>query len=160
MSIDYGLIEGEMAVALSSGLESNLDSQYASLPITGVPLLAEFVWTGIETVSTTDTSQVEVDKYIRLDADGNWYKIVAITVDANITVEDTYNLGTFPTGVTQSSLAIVDPPPPLSANPGSMDTFSEAIASAVTDGIKSALDNAEISGTTAGLDTIGPGVIS
>lgn len=159
MSIDYGLIEGEMAAALSAGLESNLDSQYAGLALPAISLAAVYTWDGTETVSTIDTSEVVVDQYIRLDSDGNWYKIVGVTANISITVEDTYTLGTFPVGITPSSVASVDPPPPLS-NSGGMDTFSEAIASAVTDGIQTALDNAEISGTTTGLDTIGPGVIS
>ncbi len=115
--------------AISSNLESNLDGQYASLPMPATALSATYTWGGTATVTSSDTSEVVVNNFIRLDSDGNWYKILSIIPNTSVTVEDTYVVGSFPSGATQSSIAAVDPPPPLSGT-GNMDTFADAIADA------------------------------
>ena len=159
MAIDYPAIQNALIANISAAMESNLDQQYASLPLPATALTGIFVWQGTATVNAPDTSEVAVDQYIRLDADGAWYKITAVTPDVSITISDTYAVGSFPTGSGGSSTANIDPPPPLTGS-GSVDSLAEAIAVGVMTAIEAVMDSAEISGTTAGTDTIGPGVIS
>lgn len=115
--------------ALTDNLESNLDAQYASLPMPATALSAAYTWNSTATVTSSDTSEVAVNTFIRLDSDANWFKILSIVPDTSITVEDTYSVGAFPSGATQSSIAAVDPPTPLTGT-GNIDTFADAIADA------------------------------
>lgn len=62
-------------------------------------------WDGTTTVeAVTDTSEAIVGDWIRLDADGQWFEITAITPGDNFTILNP-GADTIPTGATQSSKA-------------------------------------------------------
>ncbi len=77
----------------------------------------------------------------------------------SVTVQDTFAVGSFPSGSASSSKAngpIPDPPSGSSLE----DKLATPIANAVVDGIKSVLDQAEINDVADDLgNTVGPGVI-
>jgi hypothetical protein len=122
-------IDDTIAAALSAELESNMDTQYAVVDMPANVIAATLTWDGSSTVLTSDTSEVSVAQYIRLNSDGVWYKISSITPDTNIVVSDAYSVGSFPSGSDGSSVALVDPPEPVSGT-GSLDTFAQGIADA------------------------------
>jgi len=134
---DPDIDDSSYAVATSDGVELHLDDQYneqglyfwrheAMLSaIIGVtvefkvrvdsyknwkpqPLLATYDWNGSSTVATADTSEVTVGAYIRLDADGRWYRVN--TVYTNMSVE--LDGSSWPVGTTPSSFS-----PELELNP-------------------------------------------
>ena len=65
------------------------------------PLNATYTWNGTGTVASSDTTEVHVGHYIRLDSDGRWFEITAVTPGVSVTI-DPVGL-TPPTGATQSS---------------------------------------------------------
>lgn len=168
MSINYAQIKDDMATAIADALAAKQGEALSDLAMPAFPLSATFTWNGTATVATPDTSEVTAGDagppvvppdYIQLVSDGKWYKILSVVTDTSVTVEDTFSVGSFPSGATQSAKSAQEiPAPPTSS--GLKDALGIPIADAVVDGIKTALDDAEISGTTAGSDTIGPGVIS
>jgi len=175
MTIDWNTIKSDVADALDAALVAANGQAFAKFPMPEVALSASYTWNGTSTVTTSDTSEVTVydpgdpppsgttpvtpASYIKLDSDGNWYKVISITTDTSVTVQDTYGIGSFPSGSSGSSKALNPPPSPPAA--GSFkDKLATPIADTIFDGVEEALDQAEISGTTSGSDTIGPGVIS
>jgi hypothetical protein len=175
MTIPWATIKSDVADALATALAQVQSEAFAAFPIPSIPISATYTWDGTNTILTSDTSEVNVydpgdpppggttpttpASYIRLDSDGNWYKVIGIVTDTSITVEDTYNIGSFPTGSTASSKS--DGPVP---SPPSVDTMKEKlatpIAESVFDGVKDALDTAEIHDVADDLgNVVGPGVI-
>jgi uncharacterized phage protein gp47/JayE len=72
------------------------------------PLVATYTWPGgsgaTAVVTTSDTSEVVVDDWIKLDSDGRWYQISVIVPNTSVTI---LNPGseTMPSGSTPSSKA-------------------------------------------------------
>lgn len=118
-----------IAEAIASELESKMDEQYASIAMPPVVIVATYTWDGSSTVTTIDTSEVEVGNFIRLDSDGNWYEVTSIVPNVSVEVSDTYSLGSFPSGSGGSSKALVNPPPSVSGT-GNLDPFARGIADA------------------------------
>ncbi len=124
------LIDGTIKEALVALLEGNLDGQYSDLNMPAVALVGSYSWDTTAVVLTDDTSDITVGEFIRLDVDGVWYEVVGpIVAGVSVTIEDTYSVGSFPSGATQTSKATVPMTPPLSGT-GNMDTFADAIAEA------------------------------
>lgn len=69
----------------------------------GTALSGTWTWGGTTTVTATDTSQVIVGSYIKLNTDGQWFKITAIVVNTNVTIDNTAGW-TIPSGATGSSV--------------------------------------------------------
>lgn len=69
-------------------------------------LLGTWTWDGTTTVLSTDTSQVLVDDYIRLDSDGQLFRVVSIVTNVSVVIANPDAL-TIPSGATGSS--VVDP---------------------------------------------------
>jgi hypothetical protein len=65
-------------------------------------LLGTWTWDGTLTVLATNTSQVAVGNWIRLDSDNQFFKITAITPNTDVTIENPGSL-TVPSGATGSS---------------------------------------------------------
>lgn len=168
MAIDFDTIETVMAVAISSGIAGGINDQLASQQVPTTALAAVYNWSGIlvedppsvftTTVLTSDTSEVVVGDYIWLDVHGQWYEITAIDPNVSVTARDVYGVGSAPLGHTQSSKAALPPAPPIDESTG--DSFADPIASAVRAALETVADDTEISGVTAGVNVIGPGVIS
>jgi len=72
---------------------------------TGVSLASVLHWDGTLVVSTTDTSELVQGDWIRLDADGRYYKITGIIPNVECQIENPMGYPV-PTGSTSSSKAI------------------------------------------------------
>lgn len=182
MTIDWDGIKGDVAVALSTALAEAQGQAFAAFPIPATPIAATYDWDGEGNIETDDTSEVTLGQaatgdplgsedpfippsYVRLDKteegepEGAWYKVIGIVENESIQVEDTYGIGEFPEGDTGSSKsdgAVPDPP----SSEAFEDKLAVPIANALLDGVKEALDQAQITDVTDGSDTVGPGVIS
>jgi hypothetical protein len=160
MTIDWGTIKNDVADAISAAMASVMAGDFAKWPIPAVPLAATYSWDGSTTVLTSDTSEVSdsPSSFIRLDSDGNWFKVVGVDENTSVTIEDIYSVG-IPSGSSGTSRALSGcPNPPTS---GLFKTkLGTPIADAVLDGVKDALDQAVINDVAddAG-NTVGPGVI-
>lgn len=172
MTIDWNSIKTSVANAAADALAEAQAQAFAQFPISATAIAATYVWDGTAVITTSDTSEVTIGdagsppgtptippSYIRLDSDSNWYKVVSIVPNTSIAIEDTFSVGGFPTGSTQSSKANAPIPAPPSAA-GLENKLAVPLVDAILDGVRTALDTAEISGVTAGSDAIGPGVIS
>jgi len=60
-------------------------------------IAANYIWNGTTTITTTDTSEVEVEDNIRLDSDNQWFNIISIDPNVSITIENPLSK-TIPTG--------------------------------------------------------------
>lgn len=161
MTINWAAIKDDVATVIASNMASVIAGDFASLPVSSVALAAVYTWNGSNTVLASDTSEVSASpsSYIRLDSDGKWYKVIAIDPDVSVTVQDVFSVGSYPSGSTPSSKSLS----PLPAAPTSL-TFKTKlgtpIANAVFDGVKSALDQAQINDVASDPgNTVGPGVI-
>ena len=67
-------------------------------------LSATFVWNGTTIITTTDTSEVEVGDWIRLDADGQLFQIVDEIPNTSVEIDNPIGYP-IPSGSTQSSKA-------------------------------------------------------
>lgn len=169
MTIDWDQIKLDVATAMANALAAAQASAFAAFPMPYSQIQATYTWDGTDTVTTGDTSEVtEGDpvgppvvspSYIKLGEDGDWYKVIAIVTDTSIQVEDTYGVGSFPSGAGASFLS--DGPVPDAPSSDSLDTkLATPIAVAVIDGVKAALDQAEIHDVADDPgNTVGPGVI-
>jgi hypothetical protein len=72
--------------------------------LTPAALVATYTWDGTTTVLSADTSEVATGNYIRLDSDGQWFKIISIVTDTSVEIENPDRL-TIPSGATQSSVS-------------------------------------------------------
>jgi hypothetical protein len=70
-----------------------------------IDLTATYTWDGTTTVLSADTSEVEVDDYIQLNTDGQLFKVITVTTDTSVEIENPNSL-TIPTGSTTSSKAV------------------------------------------------------
>lgn len=122
-------IGDSMEDAISAALEATTDATNATLLVPAQALSGSWEWDGTTTVTSTNTSEVAVDTFIRLDSDGTWYQITSVTADTEVEVDDVYGVGSYPTGTSQSSKARIDPPVPVTGT-GYMDIFASAIADA------------------------------
>lgn len=161
MTIAWATLKTTVASDIADALATAQAQAIAEFPTPSVALSATYTWDGTNTVLTSDTSEVTTspETFIKLDADGKWYKVLSIVTDTSVTVEDTYSIGSFPTGSAGSSKALgAVPSPPTS---GSLNTkLATPIAVAVVDGIKSALDQAIINDVADDIgNSVGPGVI-
>lgn len=158
MAIDFNAIEAQMASNIGTGMATGVNSSIANLNVPAAALAAVYTWNGTTTVNTPNTGEVAVGNSIRLDSDGNWFRITAITPNTSVTIVSDYG-ATIPSGATQSSVTTV--PLPAAASPSSMESsLGAAIAAAVRTALETFASDAEISGVDAGGDTVGPGVIS
>jgi len=76
---------------------------------TGTALTAVYTWNGTLTITTSDTSEVIVGDWIRLDEDGQYFKIDSIILNTSVTVLNPENL-VVPSGATSSSKAVTSFP--------------------------------------------------
>jgi type II secretory pathway pseudopilin PulG len=161
MTINWASIKTSVANAIGAELAAQQSAAIAQWPVPGIALTATYTWNGSSIVTTSDTSEVAVSppSFIRLDSDNNWYKVISIDPNVSVTVEDTYGIGGFPSGASQSSKASSAVPSPPST--GSMtEKLGTPIAVAVMDGVKAALDQAVINDVADDPgNTVGPGVI-
>lgn len=161
MTIDWAAIKDSVADAIAVDMANAAASSFAQLKVSNVPLHPSYTWDGTDTVLTSDTSQVSVSppSFIRLQSNLNWYKVVAIDPNVSVTVQDVFGVGYFPTGSTLSVKSLG----PLPAAPPSAtfrDKMGVPIANAVVDGIKTALDQAQIEDVAGDSgNVVGPGVI-
>lgn len=65
-------------------------------------LSATLTWGGTTTITTSDTSEVGVGSWLRLDADGQWFEVESLVTDTSVTITNPFSL-TIPSGATQSS---------------------------------------------------------
>jgi hypothetical protein len=65
-------------------------------------LAAVYTWNGTTTVTTSDTSEVEIGDWISLDLDGQLYQVVNVTLNTSVEIVNPVGY-TIPTGATQSS---------------------------------------------------------
>jgi hypothetical protein len=161
MTIDWATIKSTVADEIGQAMSEVAAGDFAKYPIPGTPLAAIYTWDGSATVLASDTSEVSVSpaSFIKLDVDGNWYKVASIDPDISITVEDLYSVGSYPSGATQTSKSSSGLP-----NPPSSGLFREKVgvpvADAVIDGVKDALDQAIINDVAEDVgNSVGPGVI-
>ena len=69
-------------------------------PTTGIG--TGYTWNGTTTVTSSDTSEVGVGQWIRLDTDGQWFEVTAVDPNVSVTVANPFSL-TIPSGATSSS---------------------------------------------------------
>lgn len=117
---DVWFSEGETAPSVSSAAKhvvfrtslsdaGSAGDRYLGIQIaagrddTATALTGTWTWNGTTTVTTGDTSQVIVGSQIRLDSDGQWFTITAITPNVDVTISNPLTL-TIPTGATGSSI--------------------------------------------------------
>jgi len=60
-------------------------------------------WNGTTTVAATSTTGIEIGSWIRLDSDGQWFKVTGVVTDTSVTIANPDSL-TIPTGATSSSV--------------------------------------------------------
>ena len=160
MTIDFAQIKLDVADAIAAALLAEQGAAFATLPVPTVALAATYTWNGTTTVTTPDTSEVSdsPSSYIRLDSDGKWFQVVGVTLNVSVTIQDVYNVG-IPTGATPSSKS-TSPLPSMPSQSSLNDKLGTPIAVAVFDGVKDALDQAEINDVAFDSgNTVGPGVI-
>lgn len=160
MTIQWSTIKSSVSTAIANAMAQAMQADFSEWPIPTIPLTAVYTWNGSTTVTTPDTSQVTDNpaSFIRLDSDGKWFKVVGVNPNVSVTIDDIYGVG-IPSGSSQSSKAISGCPAP--ANSGVFkQKLATPIADAIFDGVKDALDQAEINDVAddAG-NTVGPGVI-
>lgn len=136
--------------AISAKLEATSDASNSMLAVPSKTLSGTWIWDGTPTVLASDTSQVAPGEYIRLDNDAVWYEITSVTPGVSVLVVDSYGVGSISSGSTQSSLATVAPPPPVTGT-GYMDIFADAIAEAFAE-----TPHELVSSTVAGLPSASP----
>lgn len=90
--------------AITPNTDVTLDTTPGTPPTgpTAVALGITYTWDGSTTILASDTSEVGVGVWIRLDADGQWFKITSVDTDTSVTIENPFSL-TVPSGATQSS---------------------------------------------------------
>lgn len=69
-----------------------------------IALVATYTWNGTTTVTTSDTSEVEIGDWISLDSDGQLFQVVNVTFNTSVEIDNPEGY-TIPTGATQSSKA-------------------------------------------------------
>lgn len=176
MAIDWAQIKLDVASALATALAEVQAQAFAALPIPSTLLIqGEYNWDGTDVVEADDTSEVVVydpgdpppggttpvtpASYIRFDPDGNWYKVVEIVTNVSVRVEDTFSVGSFPTGDAETSKSNGPVPSPPSSD-SLKEKLAEPIAIAIFDGVKDALDEAVLNDVAYDDgNTVGPGVI-
>lgn len=161
MTIDWNGIKTSVANAISSAMGNAMSLDLARWPVPGIPLAATYTWDGSNTVLTPDTSEVSDSpaSFIKLVADGNWYKVIAIDPNVSVTVQDFYSVGSFPSGSSGTEKAS-SACPNCPSQGGLNGKFGTPIANAVIDGVKTALDQAVINDVAEDVgNTVGPGVI-
>lgn len=163
MAINFDNIESIMAATIGTEMSDGINGNVGNLnipPEALTPIVAILNWDGSTTILTTDTSEFSDSggEFLKLDADGGWFRTISLVTDTSIVIENLYNL-TIPTGSTSSSKSPFNLPEPADAN-SIEDSLGVAIAKAVRDALETFADDAEISGVDAGTDTVGPGVIS
>ena len=156
--IRYAEIEAQIATDIGAGISGGVNSSLAKLDVPATALVAVYTWDGTGVVATPDTSEVVVGSFIRLDSDASWFRVAAILPNTSVFLANDYG-SAFPTGATPSSLSDVGLPP-ASSSESIEDSLGTAIAAAVVAALQTFAGQAEISGTTAGIATIGPGVIN
>ncbi len=62
-----------------------------------IALVGNYTWDGTTTVLTDDTSDIQVGEWIRLDSDGQFFYVTAVTADTSVTIDNAAAL-TIPTG--------------------------------------------------------------
>lgn len=75
-------------------------------------LAGTWTWDGTSTVLATDTSQVVVGDFIRLDADGQFYRIASVVTDTSVMIENLLGL-TIPSGAGGSSFVDISAGPEI-----------------------------------------------
>jgi hypothetical protein len=160
MTINWGQIKSDVADDISAAMAAAMQADFSQWPIPAIPLSATYTWGGSTTVLTSDTSEVSdsPSSFIRLESDGNWFKVVGIDENVSVTIEDIYSVG-IPSGSGLSSKAVSGCPAPATSGLF-RQKLGVPIADAIMDGVKDALDQAEINDVAddAG-NTVGPGVI-
>lgn len=170
MAIVWNDIKTAVATAMANALAAAQSEAFATFPMPATALSATFTWNGTSTVTTPDTSEVTAGdpvgppvvypSYIRYGETGNWYKVLSVVLNTSVTVEDTFGVGSFPSGAVLDSYVADGPVPDPPSSSSLEDKLAVPIVNAIFDGVEDALDDAEISGVSSGGDTIGPGVIS
>ncbi len=84
-------------------IDDGTGSSESVASISATAIVAAFTWAGSTTVTSGDTSEVAVGDFIRLDSDGQWFEISAITPSVDVTILNPGSL-TIPTGATVSSV--------------------------------------------------------
>jgi hypothetical protein len=69
-----------------------------------IALSATYTWNGTTTVTTSDTSEVEIGDWISLDADGQLFQIVNVTFNTSVEIDNPEGYA-IPSGTSQSSKA-------------------------------------------------------
>ena len=81
----------------------NHEEVYGRLTGTPVALAQVYTWAGTTTVTSANTSEVAVGDWIKLDADGQYFEVSAVTPNVSVTILNPGGL-TIPTGATASSM--------------------------------------------------------
>ena len=101
-----------------------------SVAFTAEALAVDWTWNGTTTVTTTDTSDVAVDDFIRLDSDGQFFPIQSIVPNTSVVVSNPGG-ATIPTGTGASSKGTdlltkgLAGPPPDSAVGGETTLYTD-----------------------------------
>lgn len=101
-----------------------------SVAVTAQALTVDWTWNGTTTVTTTDTSDVAVDDFIRLDSDEQFFQIQSIVPNTSVVISNPGG-ATIPTGTGASSKATdlltegLAGPPPDSAVGGETTLYTD-----------------------------------
>lgn len=158
MAINFNAIEAQIAADIGVSIASGVNDGIATIAVPFAPLVATATWNGTGVVAMADTSELQIGYSIRLNADGNWFLVDSIIEDVSVGVTTQYG-AVFPSGATPSSFTDIALPPPATSQ-SIEDSLGASIGFAVRNALEAFASDAEISGTTAGGDTIGPGVIA
>lgn len=105
MAVDYSAVKDTVATAIGDALASSSGDSMATLDVPSIGVTA--TWDGTAVVLIPDTSLLNVDNFIRENVSASWYKILSIIPNVSVTVEDTYAVGSFPTGGGPTALPVV-----------------------------------------------------
>ena len=109
-----------------------------SVNYTAQALTAVFTWNGTTTITTPDTSEVAIGDFIRLDSDAQYFEIVGLTPNVDVTIANP-GAHAIPSGATQSSIATdimtvgLAGPPPGTAVGGEVQLFLDTRPIKATD---------------------------
>lgn len=81
----------------------NHEEVYGRFTGTPVALVQTYTWNGTTTVASANTGEVVVGDWIKLDADGQYFEVSAVTPNVSVTILNPGGL-TIPTGATASSM--------------------------------------------------------
>lgn len=95
--LDFDQIKDDMALAIANAMAAASAQSSATAALSNLGVTA--TWDGTSTVLVSDTAGLSVGNLIRLNSDGNWYRIDSpIVPDTSVPIQDVFNIGPIPSG--------------------------------------------------------------